>query len=261
MPHPSSTTSRPSRAGKELQLGLGHVPDAPRDLVAGPVAAAPFDPLVGVGIPAASVRGDVVPGRVFPGGSFLGHALTIRATRATQLGGCREQVGEVGEVGEVGAGSYAWCMTCAVCGRPLPDDARFCPGCGAAVTSSLGTDERKIVTVLFADLVDSTGLAQRLDAERARDVLGRFYDAATQELLNPSRPAREVHRRRRDGGLRPAAGARGRRAAGGARRARRSATGRIACTRSSASPTPSRCAWASSRARPRPAPARPSSSS
>ena len=24
-------------------------------------------------------------------------------------------------------------MTCAVCGRPLPDDARFCPGCGAAV--------------------------------------------------------------------------------------------------------------------------------
>ena len=75
-------------------------------------------------------------------------------------------------------------MTCAVCGRPLPDDARFCPGCGAAVTSSLATDERKIVTVLFADLVDSTGLGQRLDAERAREVLGRFYDAATQELLN-----------------------------------------------------------------------------
>ncbi|MGZ8601213.1 MAG: AAA family ATPase [Actinomycetota bacterium] len=75
-------------------------------------------------------------------------------------------------------------MTCAVCGRPLLDDARFCSGCGAAVTSSLVTDERKVVTVLFADLVDSTGLAQRLDAERAREVLGRFYDAATHELLN-----------------------------------------------------------------------------
>ncbi|MDQ3210507.1 MAG: zinc-ribbon domain-containing protein, partial [Actinomycetota bacterium] len=75
-------------------------------------------------------------------------------------------------------------MTCAVCGHPLPDDARFCPGCGAAVTTSLSTDERRMVTVLFADLVDSTGLAQRIDAERARDVLGRFYDAATQELLN-----------------------------------------------------------------------------
>jgi class 3 adenylate cyclase/tetratricopeptide (TPR) repeat protein len=75
-------------------------------------------------------------------------------------------------------------MNCAVCGHSLPDDARFCPGCGAAVKSSLGTDERKVVTVLFADLVDSTGLAQRIDAERARDVLGRFYDASTQELLN-----------------------------------------------------------------------------
>jgi len=50
------------------------------------------------------------------------------------------------------------------------------------VASSLGTEERKVVTVLFADLVDSTGMAQRLDAERAREVLGRFYAAATEEL-------------------------------------------------------------------------------
>ena len=39
-----------------------------------------------------------------------------------------------------------------------------------------------MVTVLFADLVDSTGLGQRLDPERAREVLGRFFDAATEEL-------------------------------------------------------------------------------
>ncbi len=38
------------------------------------------------------------------------------------------------------------------------------------------------MTVLFADLVDSTGLSQRLDAERAREVLGRFYDTVTEEL-------------------------------------------------------------------------------
>jgi class 3 adenylate cyclase/tetratricopeptide (TPR) repeat protein len=73
-------------------------------------------------------------------------------------------------------------MTCAVCGQPLPDGARFCPNCGAAVSTPLATDERKMVTVLFADLVDSTGLAQRLDAERARELLGRFFDAATEEL-------------------------------------------------------------------------------
>ena len=50
------------------------------------------------------------------------------------------------------------------------------------VATALGTEERKMVTVLFADLVDSTGLAERLDPERAREVLGRFFDAATEEL-------------------------------------------------------------------------------
>jgi class 3 adenylate cyclase/tetratricopeptide (TPR) repeat protein len=74
-------------------------------------------------------------------------------------------------------------MTCAVCGEPLPEGARFCPNCGAVVGTPLGTEERKMVTVLFADLVDSTGLAQRLDPERAREVLGRFSDVATEELL------------------------------------------------------------------------------
>jgi len=39
-----------------------------------------------------------------------------------------------------------------------------------------------MVTVLFADLVDSTGLARRLDAERTREILSRFFDAATEEL-------------------------------------------------------------------------------
>ena len=73
-------------------------------------------------------------------------------------------------------------MDCPVCGHPLPPGARFCPNCGAVVATPLGTEERKMITVLFADLVDSTGLAQRLDPERAREVLGRFFDAATEEL-------------------------------------------------------------------------------
>src|SRR5438034_521069 len=73
-------------------------------------------------------------------------------------------------------------MDCHVCGSGLPDGARFCPSCGALVTGGTATDERKIVTVLFADLVDSTGLSQRLDAERAREVLGRFYDVTVDEL-------------------------------------------------------------------------------
>src|ERR1700730_4058380 len=73
-------------------------------------------------------------------------------------------------------------MRCLVCDERLPDHARFCPNCGAVVGAPLGTEERKMVTVLFADLVDSTGLAQSLDPERAREVLGSFFEAATEEL-------------------------------------------------------------------------------
>src|SRR3989442_6568536 len=71
---------------------------------------------------------------------------------------------------------------CAVCGLPPPEAARFCPNCGAAAGALVETEERKLVTVLFADLVDSTGFAQNLDAERAREMLGRFFDAASEEL-------------------------------------------------------------------------------
>jgi class 3 adenylate cyclase/tetratricopeptide (TPR) repeat protein len=74
-------------------------------------------------------------------------------------------------------------IPCQVCGEPLPEGASFCPNCGSPVGTPLGTEERKVVTVLFADLVDSTGLAQRLDPERAREILGLFFEAASEELL------------------------------------------------------------------------------
>jgi SAM domain (Sterile alpha motif)/Adenylate and Guanylate cyclase catalytic domain len=39
--------------------------------------------------------------------------------------------------------------------------------------------ERRHVTVMFCDLVDSTGIAARLDAEEWRDLLGAYLDAAS----------------------------------------------------------------------------------
>src|SRR5207249_4077352 len=83
----------------------------------------------------------------------------------------------------VSAYSASMVRACAVCGLPIPDGARYCPNCGAAAGPLVETEERKMVTVLFADLVDSTGLAQHLDAERSREVLGRFFDAASDELI------------------------------------------------------------------------------
>jgi class 3 adenylate cyclase/predicted ATPase len=45
-----------------------------------------------------------------------------------------------------------------------------------------GGDERKLATILFADLVGFTGLAASQDAERTRVVLDRFYDAMADEI-------------------------------------------------------------------------------
>jgi class 3 adenylate cyclase len=57
-----------------------------------------------------------------------------------------------------------------------PEEARFCPECGCALAggpSSVGV--RKVVTIVFCDLCDSTALAERLDAEAFRGVLAKYF--------------------------------------------------------------------------------------
>jgi class 3 adenylate cyclase len=41
------------------------------------------------------------------------------------------------------------------------------------------TGERRYLTVLFCDLVDSTGIASRLDAEEWRDLIGAYFEGAS----------------------------------------------------------------------------------
>jgi class 3 adenylate cyclase len=70
---------------------------------------------------------------------------------------------------------------CLACGEPLPADARFCPSCGTPVEAPPAPEERKLATVLFADLVGSTKLGEQ-DPERTRALLERFYDAMAAEI-------------------------------------------------------------------------------
>jgi class 3 adenylate cyclase len=74
--------------------------------------------------------------------------------------------------------------TCERCGRENPDEARFCNGCGGAlaVAPSEAVEERKVVTVLFADITGSTALGERLDAEGLKEVMGAFFAAMRVEI-------------------------------------------------------------------------------
>ncbi|MGH2556126.1 MAG: ATP-binding protein [Actinomycetota bacterium] len=72
-------------------------------------------------------------------------------------------------------------LTCERCGALLPEDARFCPRCGAPVAGFV-TEERKVVTILFADLAGSTNLASQLDPERFREVMAAFFSLVSTEL-------------------------------------------------------------------------------
>jgi class 3 adenylate cyclase len=73
-------------------------------------------------------------------------------------------------------------ITCAACGSAVPEGARFCPTCAAPVAAGPDQSERKLATVVFADLVGSTQLGGSLDPERTRAMLERFYDAMAAEI-------------------------------------------------------------------------------
>jgi len=67
-------------------------------------------------------------------------------------------------------------MSCGSCGQPVPEGARFCPSCGTPIAGD--TLDRRLVTVLFGDLVGSTSLAERLDPEVLSEVVGAYHEAA-----------------------------------------------------------------------------------
>jgi class 3 adenylate cyclase len=58
------------------------------------------------------------------------------------------------------------------------------------------TGERRHVTVMFCDLVDSTGIAAKLDAEEWRDLVGAYIDAASVRGRGNGRQGRQEARRR-----------------------------------------------------------------
>jgi class 3 adenylate cyclase/tetratricopeptide (TPR) repeat protein len=83
--------------------------------------------------------------------------------------------------------------TCPSCGAAYEPGKKFCADCGsplAGVTAAARTvgatsvrevpaDERRLVSVLFADLVGFTTLSESRDSEEVRDLLSRYFETCT----------------------------------------------------------------------------------
>jgi class 3 adenylate cyclase/tetratricopeptide (TPR) repeat protein len=73
--------------------------------------------------------------------------------------------------------------TCPACGQKSPEQARFCPSCGTALTTAPPrAEERKVITILFTDLVGFTSKAEQLDPEAVRGMLDPYYAELRKEL-------------------------------------------------------------------------------
>ncbi len=73
---------------------------------------------------------------------------------------------------------------CPACGHENQPGAKFCSECATAMaeTRAAPREERKVVTVLFADLVGFTSRSERLDPEDVRALLSPYYTRLREEL-------------------------------------------------------------------------------
>ena len=74
----------------------------------------------------------------------------------------------------------ALALVCASCGGAIEPGKKFCGDCGAPVdgaapapATTAPAAERRLVSLLFADLVGSTAAAESRDAQRTREMPAR----------------------------------------------------------------------------------------
>ena len=74
-------------------------------------------------------------------------------------------------------------VTCSACGSKNAAEAKFCSECGARLApASRPIEERKVVTIVFCDLVGSTARAEQLDPEDVRAELSAYHARVRSEL-------------------------------------------------------------------------------
>ncbi|MGZ8631699.1 MAG: ATP-binding protein [Actinomycetota bacterium] len=77
-------------------------------------------------------------------------------------------------------------LRCSVCGAEVPPEARFCPACGAPLVAPTSPEapleERRVVTIVFADLAGFTQHSDQADPEDVRRILVPFHEVAKEEI-------------------------------------------------------------------------------
>jgi class 3 adenylate cyclase len=73
---------------------------------------------------------------------------------------------------------------CAACGQENPPNARFCFACGQPLAGEdeARHEERRLVSVIFVDLVGFTSRAEQLDPEDVQALLRPYHDAVREEI-------------------------------------------------------------------------------
>jgi class 3 adenylate cyclase len=73
---------------------------------------------------------------------------------------------------------------CASCGQENPEFAKFCLACGLPLEQAHdpAREERRVISVMFVDMVGFTSRAERLDPEDVQDLLRPYYDAVRNEV-------------------------------------------------------------------------------
>ena len=74
-------------------------------------------------------------------------------------------------------------QVCPACGEENPERARFCLACGKSlVVEGPAGEERKVVSVLFVDLVGFTNRSDRADPEDVRATLRPYHERVKADI-------------------------------------------------------------------------------